>query len=157
MIKFESFVCLFILAGIPFFANAQDIDCEMPGATKQALGLMDASFKSQKQRHTQRFAKLDETVNEKMRLAHWSKERKTQFFSQLIETPRFRELQNDIEELGLPFNGALNDVDKFAKAGRFDEPALCRRILDVLMLSSQVDAASERQVEFMASQIKAAD
>lgn len=114
-------------------------------------------FKGQKERQLQRNARLDELVQQKMQSSQWSKEYKAQFFAQLIKSPRFAELQQELDRLGAPVNAALADVDRYGKAGSFDHPAACRRILDVLSLFSQVEAAAERQADYMASQIKAAD
>ena len=150
-------VWLAVLVAMPFSANAQGIDCDAPSSSKQALGTMEALFKAQKERHTQRFARLQVTVDEKVRSANWSTQHKAQFFSQLIRTPQFQQLQKDIDDFGLPFNRALDDVDDIGKAGRFDDPMLCRRIVDAMMLSNQIDAAADRQVEYMASQVRAAD
>jgi hypothetical protein len=148
---------LALVAGIPLLASAQGFDCNAPGASNLAFKGMSVMFKGQKERVLQRNAKLDELVEQKMQLSHWSKEHKAQFFAQLIKTQRFAELQKDIEALGPAVNAALKDVEGYGKAGTFEHPAACRRILDVLSLFNQVEAAAERQAEYMASQIKAAD
>lgn len=150
-------VWLAMFAALPLLASAQGIDCNIPGASSQALKGMNAMFKAQKVRQEQRMARLDEIVQQKMQLSHWTAEQKSQFFAQLVKTQRFAQLQNDIDVLGPSVNAALNDVQGLGTAGSYDNPTACRRILDVFVLFNQVDAAADRQIEYMASQVKAAD